>query len=202
MESRAIYFHTANGPYGSVLSNFANIPLIYKGQQYANSESAFQCEKTLNPVERKAFIDVEPDKAKKLGRHCTLRPDWEEVKLQVMIDVVRAKFGIEQQMLPCSLDAGEFLANTGDRLLLEDTTGWKDNCWGCDFNTEPLGKNWLGMCLMRIRSEITGNAIVKTPYGTMFDVVENFNAFTTDEQQIRKLNDLYTRIYNDKLYVH
>lgn len=42
--------------------------------------------------EKQAFTQLEPSKAKRLGRQVPLRPDWEQVKVPIMAELVRAKF--------------------------------------------------------------------------------------------------------------
>ena len=38
------------------------------------------------------FATLRSNEAKRLGRHVQLRPNWENVKLPIMEDIVRAKF--------------------------------------------------------------------------------------------------------------
>ena len=76
-----------------------------------------------------------------------LRPDWEDVKVQVMEDIVRAKFTQNPYL-------GDWLFNTGDSELIEGNN-WGDTTWGVDIKTKK-GKNLLGKILMKIRDELKG----------------------------------------------
>ena len=74
------------------LSNFYESPVIYEGITYLNNEAAFQAQKTLTNKERLAFAMLNPSQAKKLGRSVSLRPDWEDIKIDIMYNICNAKF--------------------------------------------------------------------------------------------------------------
>lgn len=132
-----------NGP-TRFLSNFHPCRVEYEGITYRNTEAAFQAAKSLDPAERQKFADLSPGDAKKLGRRINLRPDWENVKVGVMRDVLRAKFA--------QPDLRKQLLATGTAQLEERNT-WGDRIWG---TTAPgVGKNLLGKLLMEIRAEIS-----------------------------------------------
>lgn len=131
------------------LSNFYLSPVKFEGLVYPSVEHAFQAAKTLDKEERKEFAILKtPSDAKKKGRYCQLRSDWEEVKVQVMLECLRNKF--KDKTLR------KMLLETGDEILVEGNT-WHDNCWGscsCEKCKDIEGKNFLGKCLMRVREEI------------------------------------------------
>ena len=136
------------------LSNFYPSRIIYDEEYghviYADTvEHAFQAAKTLIPEEREEIRKAEtPGKAKRMGRAVTLRPDWEEVKTDVMRECLRSKF----RFAPLAID----LINTGDEELVEGNT-WHDNCWGnctCEQCANKPGENRLGKLLMEIRKEL------------------------------------------------
>lgn len=72
-----------------------------------------------------------------------MRPDWEEVKYDVMYEIVKAKF-IQNP------DLKEKLLSTGDEYLVEGNH-WGDRTWG---QVNGVGKNWLGKILMKVREEL------------------------------------------------
>lgn len=72
-----------------------------------------------------------------------IRPDWENVKLRVMYDIVKAKF-LQNEKLQAKLLA------TRDRMLIEGND-WGDTFWGM---VDGEGANNLGKILMRVREEI------------------------------------------------
>lgn len=88
-----------------------------------------------------------PGQAKKAGRAVSLRPDWEEVKIAVMLEVIRAKF--RQGTL-----LAKRLEETDDRHL-EEGNRHGDRVWG---TVGGVGRNLLGRILMRVRAENRGFA--------------------------------------------
>ena len=125
------------------LSNFWLAAVVYKGTAFPSTEAAYQAAKTLDPEEFKSFRVLSPCQAKHVGHKVKLRPDWDEVRLQVMYDICLDKFTrhIHLQELPLM---------TGD-VYLEERNTWNDTFWGV-FNGE--GENNLGKTLMRIRDHL------------------------------------------------
>lgn len=76
-------------------------------------------------------------KYKKLG--VNIRPDWEEVKEDVMLAILKKKFSDPYMK--------QLLLSTGDKMLVENSP--YDSYWGSANN----GKNRLGYLLMKVRSE-------------------------------------------------
>lgn len=146
-----IVVNKTDSKYGC-LSNFYKRLFTYDGRIYGNSEAAFQSMKTDDPKERDKFSSLSPTDAKRLGRQGFLIPDWEQVKYEVMIDVLMAKFSQNE-------DLKELLLSTGDALIVEETT-WHDSCWGyciCPRCKYKYSKNLLGRALMEVRSKLSGN---------------------------------------------
>ncbi len=123
------------------LSNFYPVEIKLDGIVYPNAESAFQAQKTLNVEERRKFSMLKnPVQAKRLGRKVKLRDDWEEVKLDIMTEVVSQKFLQHPHLI-------EMLLQTGDEELVEGNK-WGDRFWGV---CKGKGENHLGKILMKIR---------------------------------------------------
>ena len=129
------------------LSNMFEAPFTWDGRTYRNSEAAFQSAKTLDPAERARFSEMAGVPAKRAGKRVRLREDWEQVKEDVMEEVLRAKFSQNPALL-------RRLADTGD-LELQEGNRWHDTYWGVDAAT-GRGRNRLGRILMRLRSEALG----------------------------------------------
>lgn len=129
------------------LSNFWDAPVTYKGLTYQNAEAAFQAQKCIGEEEKVRFTTLRSNEAKQLGRQVQLRPNWENVKLPIMEDIVRAKFTQNE-------DLKQMLLATGD-LVLEEGNTWGDTFWGVDAQTRE-GRNHLGRILMRVRKELQG----------------------------------------------
>lgn len=125
------------------LSNFYEVPIEYDGFCYKNSEAAFQAQKCLDPEDRNAFANMNPSEAKKAGRKVQLRKDWEQVKVSIMSEIVKAKFEQNSEL------ADKLLA-TGDAYL-EEGNNWGDRTWG---TVNGKGANLLGNILMNVRNEI------------------------------------------------
>ncbi len=137
---------TVNGFKGEYefLSNFYPCRIEYEGLYYLNSEAAFQAQKCTNEEEKRTFCELTAVKAKQHGRRVSLRPDWNEIRLDVMEKVLRAKFTGSPQL-------AQKLIKTGNITLVEYNT-WKDTFWGVDVKLG--GENNLGKLLMKIRSEL------------------------------------------------
>lgn len=127
------------------LSNFYEAPTEYNGLCYHNNEAAFQAQKCLSDEEKQMFLELEGGQAKRLGRRVSLRSDWEEVKVTIMEEIVRAKFTQNP-------DLKEMLLATGNKKLIEGNT-WNDTFWGVSLKTGN-GKNHLGNILMKVREEL------------------------------------------------
>lgn len=122
------------------LSNFYNYPITYNGVTFKNAESAFQAQKNTSYIEE--FINLEPNIAKRKGRHISLRKDWEEVKEHIMYEIVKTKFSDSKLKAK--------LLSTNGRYL-EEGNNWNDKIWGV-CNGE--GENRLGHILMIVRREL------------------------------------------------
>lgn len=127
------------------LSNFYECTVTFDGITYMNNEAAFQAQKCVDKKDREQFSALDPSKAKRLGRRVELRKDWESVKIDVMTEIVRAKFTQND-------DLKYLLLATGDEPL-EEGNDWGDRIWG---TVNGVGANNLGKILMKIRDELKG----------------------------------------------
>lgn len=108
------------------------------------NEHRFQAAKTLNPAEQQLVLNAADAKeAKTLGHTITMRPDWDEIKLETMLQLLRTKFS--NPTLAKKLD------DTGDAELIEGNR-WNDTYWGVNIETGE-GQNNLGKLLMKVRAE-------------------------------------------------
>lgn len=124
------------------LSNFYPAFLEIGGWVWRTSEHAYQAAKSLDPQDWKDIQEcVSPGAAKRMGRVITIRPDWEEIKLSIMEEIVTEKFHQNPDLLKKLLD-------TGNAELIENNH-WGDTFWGV---CRGVGENHLGKILMRIRS--------------------------------------------------
>jgi len=128
------------------LCNFYKHEFEFEGRIYPTSEHAFQAAKTNQEHEKDGIAGAfTPGLAKKLGRRVKLREDWNEVKNDVMYQVLKAKFSDKRLR--------QKLIDTGDMELIEGNT-WGDCYWGVDINS-GIGENHLGKILMKLREEMS-----------------------------------------------
>ncbi len=134
------------------LSNFHVKPINFEGMNYPSTEHAYQAAKCADVSERELFgVWSLPGQAKKLGSKINIRPDWESVKLNVMLQVLRLKFNAGSEL-------AEKLLSTGDAELIEGNN-YSDIFWGqCPLGT---GENHLGKLLMQVREELKGAVVVQ-----------------------------------------
>lgn len=149
-------------------SNFSKHPVRLWDIDFPTSEHAYQWAKTLDPAEKQTiliridkYVDeagelgmefrrpTTPGEAKRAGMLVTKRPDWEDVRYDIMVEILLAKF---RQ----NADAREVLLSTDDAILIEGNV-WHDNIWGdCRCGVKPKcktpGLNLLGKALMQVRS--------------------------------------------------
>lgn len=134
------------------LSNFPDCEVVLDGLTYRSVEYAYQAAKTLIMSERAHIIAAGyAGEAKRRGKLVTKRPDWEQIKLQVMEDLLRQKFS--QKYFRDKLLA------TGDQELIEGNS-WHDVFYGvCNGKCKKgphssYGDNHLGKLIMKIRDEL------------------------------------------------
>jgi len=121
-------------------------------------EIPFQAAKTHdNTKQARILLAKSPAEAKKLGRSVVLRPDWEDVKEEIMLKLLRLKFKIPKMR--------RMLLDTGHQEL-EEGNYWHDNEWGNCYCMKCLtipGKNKLGKLLMKIRDELLTEDVQAVP---------------------------------------
>jgi ribA/ribD-fused uncharacterized protein len=126
------------------LSNFWPAPVVYEGVQFPTVEHAYQAAKTKDEKRWREFqLAKTPGDAKRLGRTLVIRKDWERVKVGVMLELLRFKFGAHAEL------ATKLLA-TKDAELIE-ANNWGDTFWGV---WRGKGHNQLGKLLMQVREEL------------------------------------------------
>lgn len=153
------------------LSNFHDHIVDLGGRMFASAEHAYQATKTYDPVWQSDIQKARsPGMAKRLGKECPLRDDWDDVKVAMMRLVVAAKFTGDNAITQRLLD-------TGTRILVEGNN-WHDTFWGACWvplwtnderyglpmwaesahdsrTTDQLrGENQLGLLLMARRAEL------------------------------------------------
>lgn len=142
-----IWFNTYIHNGYEVLSNFANTPFVVDGVEYRTNEHFYQSQKFARSDNKYAkFVNAAktPGGAKERGSDRTHQIDenWENIKLEIMMTGLRAKFTIPKNR--------EVLLGSGNSELIESS--YKDRFWGR--HPSGVGANNLGILLMKLRDEI------------------------------------------------
>ncbi|KAK3918486.1 Retrovirus-related Pol polyprotein from transposon 412 [Frankliniella fusca] len=132
------------------LSNFYPCSVFYDGRSWPSVEHAFQAAKT-DSLEEKDWIHGAPTpaEAKRIGKLVTIKENWDDVKVQVMLKCLTSKFaeGTKER---------DLLAKTKNAELVENNY-YHDDFWGnclCQLHKWRMGENVLGQTLMLVRSFI------------------------------------------------
>ncbi len=142
--TEAIRFYRRDDPWGE-LSNFSKHPIELDGARWPTTEHYFQAQKFADPAQRERIRTASgPGEAARLGRRLPdLRADWEQVKDEVMLRALRAKFTQHDRLR-------RLLLSTGDAELVEHT---KNDSYWAD-GGDGSGNNRLGVLLMQLRAEL------------------------------------------------
>jgi hypothetical protein len=126
------------------LSNFYPTPVVYKGIRYPSSECAYQAAKSDDLQIHLLYTTMTPSQAKRAWRllKYPLKLNWDAIKNDTMLEVVRAKF--EDPAL------ASLLVGTHPYELIEGNDHG-DKYWGV---YHGKGLNHLGRILMQVRSEL------------------------------------------------
>ncbi len=140
-----IRFWTPKG-FNGFMSNFFEAPFVVDGVLYPTNEHFFQSQKFAGTKAEKYILAL-PTAAEtaKEGkrRDLPLRKDWEEVKEEIMLIGLRAKFSQNEEIR-------EKLLDTEEAVLIENSP--YDYYWG--IGADGSGKNRLGVLLMQVRNEL------------------------------------------------
>lgn len=133
------------------LSNFWPVKIKYQGLKYPSSENAYHAAKCQQPNDKLKFVGLSEAHAKRLGKRVECRADWNQVKLQVMEEILRLKFEPGSEL-------AKKLIETEPYTLIEGNL-WNDTYWGAPLTSIKLdgtytGENHLGKLLMKLREEL------------------------------------------------
>ena len=157
-----ILFWGAERPRWRALSNFVGGPVALEHPhtrelvEYRTVEHYFQACKARTPDDHDHIRQAPtPKEARRRGREVLIRPDWEQVKEEVMLTALRAKFALPEYR--------ELLLATGSAPIGEDSP--YDHEWGVrDHRGGYKGANRLGKALEQVRDELRAeNTTTETP---------------------------------------
>ena len=159
-DNRILYFEREQELFG-FLSHFHPAPILLDGEVWPTVEHYYQAQKSSEPAYRQAIREATtPGKAKRLAAQPTAprrvsaqswfrkngvlpRPDWHEVKLNIMRRADFAKFTQHPHL-------AELLLATGTAELIEDSP--TEPYWG--IGPDGKGENWAGRVLMEVREQL------------------------------------------------
>ncbi len=130
-----------------VLSNFSAFKLWWRELHFDTSEQAYHWEKFPDAPQvqweiaqsvsaHEAFKIAEQNKSRR-------RPDWDAIKVDTMLAILRAKAEQHEYVR-------RKLLATGERELVENS--WRDGFWG--WGPDRNGQNHLGRLWMKVRAEL------------------------------------------------
>lgn len=129
-----------------MFSNFASFAVEWRGILWPTSEHAYQAAKfTDKAIVAEVQNAHSAHDAKKIAhRHeGQIRPDWDEIKISIMEEIVRQKLAQHPYIL-------KKLLQTGDMEIIEDSP--TDSFWGR--GPDGKGENNLGKIWVKLREEI------------------------------------------------
>jgi len=142
---KKIYFYSSSKTY-SEFSNFYESPTYIDGKLYLTNEHYYQSQKFLDEKISERIRNAQnPMKVKELSHKYKdkIRPDWNNIKVDIMRKGIEAKFSNNMQLKMK-------LLLTGNAILVEDNIS--DNFWGS--GVLSTGKNVMGKLLMEFRDNM------------------------------------------------
>ena len=151
VETEVITMSAISGFFGEYrwLSNFYDAVVIYDETEFRSVEHAYVYSKyKQKPTDLFQFNDLTAGQVKRLGKTIEMREDFDDVKVDIMTELVFCKFSDRNPELV------QKLIETGDAHISE-TNSWGDTFWGV--NLEGVGLNMLGKIIMARRDQINNS---------------------------------------------
>lgn len=159
-DNRVLYFGRDRAGF-RFLSHFHSAPILLDGESWPTVEHYYQAQKSHQPEYKAAIraasraglakrLAAPPGAPRRISKDSWFRkngmlprPDWHEVKLDIMRRADEAKFEQNSQM-------AVLLLGTGNAELIEDSPD--EPFWG--IGPDGLGLNWAGRVLMEVRDRL------------------------------------------------
>jgi ribA/ribD-fused uncharacterized protein len=126
------------------LSNFWPCRVIFEGLEFDSVEAAYVAAKTKDINLRKAVQKLRTSgECKRFGRSIDLRHDWNDVRIDIMTNLIRQKFALGSEL-------AAKLISTNSAEIIEGNS-WNDTFWGV---CRGKGENNLGKIIMMVRDEL------------------------------------------------
>lgn len=210
-----IEFYDEKNEFGE-FSNYFLSNITIDGKRYPTVEHYFQSQKFIGSKDAEKYAEIireqsTPNKAKILAnqrqgggykwrtdlnpiiqkykeRGVEIRPDWEDIKMDVMRKGLLAKFSTPP--------FNKILLDTGDAILIEHTT--RDKIWGD--GGDGSGQNLLGKLLMETREKlrntpppsvsVSGEHLIKVLACAEREASRRYNSMT-DGERLKFLDYIY-----------
>ncbi|MGW1813247.1 NADAR family protein [Streptomyces sp. NPDC002125] len=135
-----------------VLRNDFPARIVLAGDSYASVLHGYWALSAADASERSRIRDAASGReAHDLGGRATRRSDWPVVRLAVMAELLRAKFGQHPEL-------AQVLVSTGDARI--SYTGFSDSPFWRDV-PDSRGRNWMGRLLELTRSELVAQRLLR-----------------------------------------
>jgi ribA/ribD-fused uncharacterized protein len=123
------------------LSNFWPAEINVNGWVFTTNEHAYQAAKSLDQHDWTMIQGLKlAGEAKRFGSKLTLRPDWDQIKLDVMRELTALKYDQHATL------RNKLMDTKGIELI--EGNNWNDTFWGV---SRGVGQNWLGRIIMEYR---------------------------------------------------
>lgn len=147
-----IKFWKTRDPYGQ-FSNFYSCRFFLDNEWWSTSEHYYQSQKAVDEKTRLLIKNAKTAKeAKKIACQSEIKPNWDEIKYDVMKKALMAKFQQNKSF-------ANLLISTGQEIIEEDSP--YDSIWG--IGKDGKGQNLLGKVLMEVREYLINNGYNKNP---------------------------------------
>jgi len=153
--AKCIVFLKTNEAFGGLSNMAGGYPLIVNGVRILTSEALYQvCRFPLLPDVQRLIIEQKSPmsaKMKSKPHRKDSRPDWDQVRVNIMRWCLRVKLAQNWNTF------SKLLLDTGEKPIVEHSR--KDDFWGAKpvDNQTLVGRNILGRLLMELREEIKRN---------------------------------------------
>ncbi len=147
--NREVYFYEQDF---YVLSNFSSFKVAMFGMHFMTAEHAYHWNRFERTVSYRGEPAAQTNILLSRSAHDAFtyaqqtkhlqNPLWDNIKVQVMRGIIRAK-ALQHEYVKRKL------LDTGERTLIEDS--WRDAFWGWGPNRD--GQNWLGKLWMELRND-------------------------------------------------
>ena len=148
----SVVFLKTNEAFGGLSNMAGGYPLAVNGIRILTSEALYQvCRFPLLPEVQKLIIEQKSPmsaKMKSKPHRKNSRPDWDQVRVNIMRWCLRVKLAQNWNTF------SKLLLDTGEKPIVEQSR--KDDFWGAKpvDNQTLVGRNVLGRLLMELREEI------------------------------------------------